>query len=103
MTELAVNCLAGAAMLILVAGVAPAVAEDDFPIVGAWTENAACVGADASVQRVKITPRDIESSGIVTLTNDRRAKSCTQSRSCRSGDFAPCLHGRGSECPVRLC
>jgi hypothetical protein len=42
-------------------------------------------------------------SGIVTLTNASRAKSRTQSRSCRSGDFAPCLHGRGSECPVRLC
>ena len=41
--------------------------------------------------------------GIVTLMNDRRDKSCTQSRSCRGGDLAPCLHGRGSERPVRLC
>ena len=41
--------------------------------------------------------------GIVTLMNDRRDKSCTQSRSCRSGDLAPCLHGRGSERRVRLC
>ena len=41
--------------------------------------------------------------GIVTLMNDRRDKSCIQSRSCRGGDLAPCLHGRGSERPVRLC
>ena len=40
---------------------------------------------------------------IVTLMNDRRDKSCIQSRSCRGGDLAPCLHGRGSERPVRLC
>ena len=39
-------------------------------------------------------------SGIVTLMNDRRDKSCIQSRSCRGGDLAPCLHGRGSERPV---
>ena len=31
--------------------------------------------------------------GIVTLMNDRRDKSCIQSRSCRGGDLAPCLHG----------
>jgi hypothetical protein len=55
--------------------------------------------------------RDIEAyvihpnsvAGIVTLMNDRRDKSCIQSRSCRGGDLAPCLHGRGSERPVRLC
>ena len=41
--------------------------------------------------------------GIVTLANDRREKSCTQSRSRRGSDLAPRLHGRGSECPVRLC
>jgi hypothetical protein len=40
--------------------------------------------------------------GIVTLTDDRRDKTSTQSRSRGSGDLAPCLHGRGSECPVRL-
>ena len=45
----------------------------------------------------------IELEGIVTLMNDRRDKSCIQSRSCRGGDLAPCLHGRGSERPVRLC
>ena len=35
--------------------------EDDFPIVGTYTENTACVGADAGVLRVKITARDIDS------------------------------------------
>ena len=41
-------------------------------------------------------------SGIVILTNDRRDKAPTQSRSCRRGDLAPRLHGRGSKCPARL-
>jgi hypothetical protein len=36
-------------------------AEDDFPIVGTYTENTPCAGADASVVRVKITERDIDS------------------------------------------
>ena len=41
--------------------------------------------------------------GIVTLTNDRRDKSCAQSQSRRSDDLAPRLHGRGSERAVRSC
>ena len=40
--------------------------------------------------------------GIVTLTSNRRDKSSTQTRSCRSGDIAPRLHGSGPERPVRL-
>jgi hypothetical protein len=40
---------------------ATALGEDDFPIVGTYTENRACAGADASVLRVKITARDIDS------------------------------------------
>ena len=40
--------------------------------------------------------------GIVTLADDRRDKSSIQSRSRRSSHLAPRLHGRGSECPVRL-
>jgi hypothetical protein len=41
----------------------PVHAEDDFPIVGTYTENQACKadGADAGVSRVKITSRDIDS------------------------------------------
>jgi hypothetical protein len=38
-----------------------AVGDDDFPIVGTYTENKACAGADASVLRVKITANDIDS------------------------------------------
>jgi len=39
-----------------------ALAQDDFPIAGSYTENRACVGADASVPRVKITAQAIDSS-----------------------------------------
>lgn len=41
----------------------PVHAEDDFPIVGTYTENQACKpdGPDAGVSRVKITSRDIDS------------------------------------------
>ena len=37
--------------------------EDDFPLVGTYTENQACKGdaSDASLSKVKITPRDIDS------------------------------------------
>jgi hypothetical protein len=35
--------------------------EDDFPIVGTYTENQPCAGADAAVSRVKITKEDIDS------------------------------------------
>jgi hypothetical protein len=34
---------------------------DDFPLVGTYTENQPCEGADASVARVKITEREIDS------------------------------------------
>ena len=54
---------------------------------------------EADARRFLDTMRE----GIVTLTNDRRDKSRTQSRLYRSRNLAPCLHGRGSECPVRLC
>jgi hypothetical protein len=36
-------------------------AEDDFPIVGTYTENQPCAKADAAVVRVRITSRDIDS------------------------------------------
>jgi hypothetical protein len=34
---------------------------DDFPLLGTYTENQPCEGADASVARVKITAREIDS------------------------------------------
>jgi hypothetical protein len=40
--------------------------------------------------------------GFVTLADDRCDKSSIQSRSRRSSHLASRLHGRGSDCPVRL-
>jgi hypothetical protein len=54
---------------------APVFGEDDFPLVGSYTENQACKGdaSDASVARVKITPRDIDSVfGLCTILNRKR-------------------------------
>ena len=55
----------GIAMMGIVAlatlGVTELYAEDDFPIVGTYTENKPCAEADAGVVRVKITARDIDS------------------------------------------
>jgi hypothetical protein len=53
----------------------PVHAEDDFPIVGTYTENQACKpdGPDAGVSRVKITSRDIDSVfGLCTILNKKR-------------------------------
>jgi hypothetical protein len=50
-------------------------AEDDFPIVGTYTENQACKpdGADSGVSRVKITSRDIDSVfGLCTILSKKR-------------------------------
>ena len=62
--------VAGAA-LVTASG---ALAEVDFPIVGTYTENAPCVGADASVVRVKITVTDIDSPilGLCTILEKKR-------------------------------
>lgn len=53
----------------------PVHAEDDFPIVGTYTENQACKadGADGGVSRVKITSRDIDSVfGLCTILSKKR-------------------------------
>jgi len=50
-------------------------AEDDFPIVGTYTENQACKpdGSDPAASRVKITPRDIDSVfGLCTILSRKR-------------------------------
>ena len=66
------------AVLIVLAGLATAStrlsAQDDFPIVGTYTENRACAGADASVLRVKITVRDIDSPilGLCSILGKKR-------------------------------
>ena len=53
----------------------PVLGEDDFPLVGTYTENQACKGdaSDASVSRVTITPHDIDSVfGLCTILNRKR-------------------------------
>jgi hypothetical protein len=54
--------------------VTPVHAQDDFPITGTYTENAACAGAAASVVRVKITARDIDSPilGLCSILGKKR-------------------------------
>ena len=49
-------------------------AQDDFPIMGTYTENVPCTGADASTVRVKITARDIDSPilGLCTILERKR-------------------------------
>lgn len=62
MGKTTVRVLASLACAALAPGATHALAQDDFPIAGTYTENRACAGADASVPRVKITARDIDSS-----------------------------------------
>jgi hypothetical protein len=50
-------------LVVLAALATPVQGEDDFPLVGTYTENQACKtdGSDLGVSRVKITARDIDS------------------------------------------
>ena len=75
MFKTAATVLACAAAVALLAGPTPVLSQDDFPIVGSYTENIACAGADASVPRVKITPSEIHSSvfGVCTIMKKARA------------------------------
>jgi hypothetical protein len=53
----------------------PVLGEDDFPLVGTYTENQVCKGdgSDSGVSRVKITGRDIDSVfGLCTILSRRR-------------------------------
>jgi hypothetical protein len=53
----------------------PVHADDEFPIVGTYTENQTCKadGADPGVSRVKITSRDIDSVfGLCTILSKKR-------------------------------
>ena len=60
MIKLAASMLS---LVVLAALAAPVHGEDDFPLVGTYTENQACKpnGSDPGVSRVTITPRDIDS------------------------------------------
>lgn len=69
--------LAGRLLSIIVLAVlaSQVQAEDDFPIVGTYTENQACKpdGSDPGISRVKITPRDIDSVfGLCTILSRKR-------------------------------
>jgi hypothetical protein len=47
--------------------------EDDFPIVGTYTENTPCTGDGSDVSRVTITAHDIESVfGLCTILSRKR-------------------------------
>jgi hypothetical protein len=70
--KVAANLLAAVALASLAA---PAVGEEDFPLVGTYTENQVCKGdaSDAGVSRVKITSQDIDSVfGLCTILSKRR-------------------------------
>jgi hypothetical protein len=62
-------------LVALAALATPAHGEDDFPLVGTYTENQACKtdGSDPGVSRVKITPRDIDSVfGLCAILSKKR-------------------------------
>ena len=62
-------------IVALAALATPVRAEDDFPIVGTYTENQVCKpdGSDPGVSRVKITSRDIDSVfGLCTILSKKR-------------------------------
>ena len=51
----------------------PALGDDDFPLIGTYTENQACTGTDANVSRVKITLREIDSVfGLCSIIEKKR-------------------------------
>jgi len=68
--------IGGALVVLAVAATSStqAPAQDDFPIIGTYTENQACGGADASVLRVKITARHIDSPifGLCSILGKKR-------------------------------
>ena len=68
--------VAGVLNIVAIASLAmPVLAEDDFPIVGTYTENQPCKGdaSDPNASRVKISPRDIDSVfGLCTIVNRTR-------------------------------
>jgi len=73
-----IKCLGAMLGIASVLGVVgtPVLAEDDFPITGSYTENQVCKGdgSDPGVSRVKIGPKEIESSvfGICSIRNRKR-------------------------------
>ena len=75
MIKLAGRVLSIVVLAVLATPTTPVQGEDDFPLVGTYTENQACKtdGSDPGVSRVKITPRDIDSVfGLRTILNKKR-------------------------------
>jgi hypothetical protein len=65
----------GVAVIAAAAIATPASSEDDFPLVGTYTENQACKadGSDPNASRVKITPKDIDSAfGLCSILEKKR-------------------------------
>ena len=65
MIKQVIKLAGGMLSLVTLAALAtPMHGEDDFPLVGTYTENQACKpnGSDPGVSRVTITPRDIDRS-----------------------------------------
>ena len=74
MFKVSAGMLGVIALAMLGAG-STALGEDDFPLVGTYTENQVCKGdaSDASASKVKITPRDIDSVfGLCTILERKR-------------------------------
>ena len=72
MIKVVVRVLTIAALMTLAT---PLLGEEDFPLVGTYTENQACKGdgSDSGVSRVKITARDIDSVfGLCTILSRKR-------------------------------
>ena len=72
MVKVAVRVLTIAALATLATSL---LGEEDFPLVGTYTENQACKGdgSDSGVSRVKITARDIDSVfGLCTILSRKR-------------------------------
>jgi hypothetical protein len=70
------NPAAGCGMLVLaaLAFAAPAIADDDFPLTGDYTQNVACKGdgTDAETAKVKISPQEIVSNiGVCTILDTK--------------------------------
>jgi hypothetical protein len=62
-------------VLAFVIAAAPVRADDDFPIVGSYTQNVKCKGdgSDAKEAKVRITTKEIESNvGLCTILNKKR-------------------------------
>ena len=78
----------------------PARAEDDFPIVGTYTENRTCVGADASVPRVMITATVIHLKSVRRIFGRDAGSIISDPEKERDGDKDFTAVVSGQRCPA---